>query len=168
LVDPAKFDSPWETEADVPPSALGLKDLAEEAAGRGIRLFIENSGQPIRSLGLLVGMVRESLPSEQAAYLGLCLDPINSLRADPSSDPIAEIEAIPLDHIFMVHFKQTIQGKPHPTVDDGDLDFTRLLQMLRTRNYQGPAILEIPPGEEAFDNFAKSIKYLEPLMAPAN
>ena len=166
LVDPARFDSPWENLEDVPPPALGVKDLTQEAAGRGIRLFIENSGQPIRSMGLLVKMVRESLPSEQAAYLGLCLDPINSLRADPSSDPIAEIEALPLEQIFMVHFKQTLEGRPHPTVAEGDLDFSRLTQMLRSKGYRGPVILEIPPCEEAFDNFAESMKYLEPLMEP--
>ena len=54
---------------------------------------------------LLVQEVRKSLSPEEASYFGLCLDPINSLRTDPSSDPIAELDATPNDYIFMMHFQ---------------------------------------------------------------
>ena len=96
--------------------------------------------------------------------MGLCVDPINSMRADPGSDPIAEIEALPLDYISMVHFKQTRNSQPHPSVDDGDLDYSRLLKVLKDKGYEGLAILEIPPGEQVFDNFKESVDYLERLM----
>ena len=164
LVDPVRFEGPWEGPGDVPTEALGVKDLAQASAGRGARLSLENAGQPIRSMGILVDMVRESLPPDEGAWLGLCVDPINSLRADPGSDPIAEIEALPLDYLFMVHFKQMVGGTMHPTVDDGDLDYPRLVNMLREKGYRGNVVLEIPSAEEAFDNFVESIRYLEPLL----
>ena len=141
-----------------------MKDLVQAAVGRGARLSLENAGQPIRSMGILVDVVRESLATEEAACLGLCVDPINSLRADPLSDPIAEIEALPLDQLFMVHFKQMVGGTMHPTVDDGDLDYARLVKMLKEKGYRGNVVLEIPSAEEAFDNFVESIRYLEPLL----
>ncbi len=164
LVDPVRFEAPWEERRDIPSEALGVGDLAQAAAGRKTKLSIENAGQPIRSMGLLVDRVRESLSSDDAAYLGLCVDPINSLRADPRSDPIAEIETLPLDYLFMVHFKQMVGGQMHPTVDDGDLDFPRLVKMLKEKGYKGNVVLEIPPAEEAFDNLVESIRYLEPLL----
>lgn len=165
LVDPVRFETPWEAPGDIPPEAVGsVKELTQSAMGRGAKLSIENAGQPIRSMGILVDLVRESLSSDEAACLGLCVDPINSLRADPGSDPIAEIEALPLDYLFMVHFKQMVGGAMHPTVDDGDLDYPRLVNMLKEKGYRGNVVLEIPSAEEAFDNFVESIRYLEPLL----
>ena len=164
LVDPVRFEASWEAPGDIPPEALGVKDLVQAAVGRGAKLSIENAGQPIRSMRILVDVVRESLSPDEAACLGLCVDPINSLRADPKSDPIAEIEALPLDYLFMVHFKQMVSGTMHPTVDDGDLDYPRLVSMLKEKGYRGNVVLEIPSAEEAFDNFVDSIRYLEPLL----
>ena len=164
LVDPVRFDAPWEGPGDIPAGALGVKDLVQAAVGRGAKLSIENAGQPIRSMGILVDVVQESLSPGEAACLGLCVDPINSLRADPGSDPIAEIEALPLEYLFMVHFKQMVAGTMHPTMDDGDLDYPRLVNMLKEKGYRGNVVLEIPSAEEAFDNFVESIRYLEPLL----
>ena len=164
LVDPVRFEGPWEEPEDMSTEALGVKDLAQTAAGRGARLSLENAGQPIRSMGILVDVVRESLAPSEAACLGLCVDPINSLRADPGSDPIAEMDSLPLDYLFMVHFKQMVDGNMHPTVDDGDLDYPRLVTMLKAKGYRGNVVLEIPSAEEAFDNFVESIRYLEPLL----
>ena len=164
VVDTTKFDSPWESAKDVPSTARGVTELARESARQGVRLFMENAGQPIRSMALLVQEARKALTADEAPYLGLCVDSINSMRADPGSDPIAEIEALPLDYIFMVHFKQTRNGQPHPTVDDGDLDYRRLLQVLKNKGYEDLGILEIPAAEEVFDNFKESVDYLERLM----
>ena len=164
LVDTARFDGVWGSSEDLPPTALGLADLARESARQGVQLFIENAGQPIRSMALAVREARARLTEREALYLGLCVDPINSMRADPGSDPISEIEALPLDYIHMVHFKQTRGGEPHPTVDEGDLDYTRLLRVLKEMRYQGLAVLEIPSTEEVFDNFQESITYLQGLM----
>ena len=164
VVDSAKFNAPWERAEEVQSVAIGVAKLASESARQEVQLIMENSGQPIRSMALVVGEARKKLSPDQANYLGLCVDPINSMRADPGSDPISEIEALPLDYILMVHFKQTRGGQPHPTVDGGDLDYPRLLRVLKDKAYDDLAILEIPAGEQAFDNFQESVSYLQRLM----
>jgi sugar phosphate isomerase/epimerase len=160
LVDTKRAEGFWERPEDIPETALGVAALVKEAASQGVMLFLENGPQPIRSMTLLVQEVRKSLSPEEAAYFGLCLDPINSLRTDPDSDPVAELDAAPDDYIFMMHFKQTRGGEAYSSVGEGDLDYSRLLETLEAKRYQGLAVLEIPPQEEVFDNFRDSVEYL--------
>jgi sugar phosphate isomerase/epimerase len=161
LVDPAAFAHPWERPADIPEEALGLADLAREAARQGTILSLENSGQPIRSMALVVREARARLTPEEARYLGLCPDPTNQLRRYPDSDPLAELEALPADVIKIVHFKQARQGKAHPTVDTGDLDCARMVQILEAKDFHGPAIMEIPPDERVFEHLSASVAFLQ-------
>lgn len=160
MVDPARFDSLWDEPADIPDTAMSISALVREAAGRGVTLSMENSGQPIRSLAMLVRAVRDALPAEQGAMLGLCPDPTNQLRIDPGSDPVGEVEALPVDMIKTIHFKQTRGGEAIPTVDSGDVDCLRQLKALRDKRYAGAAIMEIPPHEQVFDNLTASFAYL--------
>ena len=160
MVDPARFDSLWDSPADIPDTALSISALVQEAAGRGVTLSMENSGQPIRSLAMLVQAVRDGLPAEQSILLGLCPDPTNQIRIDPGSDPVGEIEALPVDMIKTIHFKQTRGGEAIPTVDNGDVDCLRQMKALRDKNYTGAAIMEIPPHEDVFENLAASFAYL--------
>src|SRR5262245_42616739 len=161
IVDPASFDHPWESSADLPDEALGVADLAREAARQGVMLSIENSGQPIRSMALLVQEARARLTPAEGRYLGLCPDPTNQLRRYPHSDPLAELEALPVDVIKIIHFKQARNGRAHPTVDTGDLDCARMVQILQAKGFQGPAVMEIPPDERVFEHLASSIAFLE-------
>ena len=161
IVDPSAFDQAWEKPEDIPTEALAVADLAREAARHGVILSVENSGQPIRSMALLVREARARLSAEEGSFLGLCPDPTNQLRRYPHSDPIAELDALPLDMIKIVHFKQARGGKPHPTVDTGDLDCIRMLKVLEGKGYQGPAIMEIPPHERVFDHLSASFAFLE-------
>lgn len=160
IVDPIRFDSAWETVEQIPEEALAVADLACEAARQGVILSMENSGQPIRSMALLVRQARARLSSREGSYLGLCPDPTNQLRSFPNSDPLAELAALPADMLKIVHFKQALSGKPHPTVDTGDLDCARMLRVLEAKGYRGPAIMEIPPHEMVFDNLAASFAFL--------
>ena len=161
IVDPSSFDKAWERPEDLPEEALALVDLAREAARQGVILSMENSGQPIRSMALLVNEARKQLSPEQGSYLGLCPDPTNQLRRYPDSDPLAELEALPLDMVKIVHFKQARDSRPHPTVDTGDLDCINMLSVLERKGYQGPAIMEIPPHQQVFDNLSASFAYLQ-------
>jgi sugar phosphate isomerase/epimerase len=161
IVDPSSFDKAWERPEDLPEEALGLVDLAREAARQGVILSMENSGQPIRSMALLVNEARKRLSSQEGGYLGLCPDPTNQLRRYPDSDPLAELEALPLDMVKIVHFKQARDSRPHPTVDTGDLDCMSMLNVLERKGYQGPAIMEIPPHVQVFDNLSASFAYLQ-------
>jgi sugar phosphate isomerase/epimerase len=122
---------------------------------------MENSGLPIRSMALLVHEARARLTPEEGRYLGLCPDPTNQLRRYLGSDPLAELEALPTDVIKIIHFKQARGGRAHPTVDTGDLDCARMVQILEAKGFQGPAIMEIPPDERVFEHLASSFAYLE-------
>lgn len=160
IVDPSPFDQAWEKVEDIPTEALGVTELAREAASQGVILSMENSGQPIRSMALLVSEARKQLSDEEGTYLGLCPDATNQLRRFPESDPLAELDAVPLDMLKIVHFKQARDGRAHPIVDTGDLDCLMMLQLLEAKNYQGPAIMEIPPHEQVLENLSASFAYL--------
>ncbi|HLF03726.1 MAG TPA: TIM barrel protein, partial [Dehalococcoidia bacterium] len=159
VVDSARFPAAWESADQLPAAALSLADLAREAASQGVIFSIENSGQPIRSMALVVRQARAKLSPKEGSYLGLCPDPTNQLRGYPNSDPLAELEALPLDMVKLVHFKQATAGKAHPALDAGDLDCARMVAVLKTKGYQGPAIMEIPPHDQVLDNLSASFRY---------
>ena len=122
---------------------------------------MENSGQPIRSMAMLVSQARARLTQDEGSRLGLCPDPTNQLRRFPDSDPLAELSALTLDMLKIVHMKQARDGQAHPTVASGDLDCQRMLRVLEDKNYQGPVIMEIPPHPQVMDNLSASFSYLE-------
>ena len=160
IVDPSAFDAAWESPADIPEAAWSLAGLAAEAARQGVILSMENSGQPVASMAMLVQAVRERMPEEYRGYLGLCPDPTNQLRRFPDSDPLGDLEALPLDMLKIVHFKQMRNGEAWPTVDDGDLDCRAMRDILTGMGYAGPAIMEIPPETDVFANLESSFAYL--------
>ena len=160
LVDPARSAGTWEAPGDLPEEALGMAGLAREGARQGVVISIENSGQPIRSMALLVRQVQSSLSAEESAFLGLCPDPTNQLGRFPGSDPLAELDELPVDMIKIIHFKQARDGSPHPSVDTGDLDCEKMVRVLERKGFQGPAIMEIPPHQQVFENLSASFEYL--------
>ena len=160
IVDPSQFDSAWESADDIPETAFGLTGLATEAARQEVILSMENSGQPIGSMATLVEAVRERMPAEYRGYLGLCPDPTNQLRRFPDSQPLGDLDALPLDMLKIVHFKQMRSGEAWPTVHDGDLDCREMQAILEAKGYDGPAIMEIPPHSDVFNNLEASLAYL--------
>ena len=160
LVDPSPFDAPWESPEDIPEEALGVGALAVEAARQGVVLSMENSGLPIRSMAILVETARAAMGAGAGGNLGLCPDPVNQLRRYPDSEPLRELDALPLDMIKIVHFKQTRGGENHPSVDRGDLDCLRMKEILEGKGFVGAAIMEIPPHQDVFSNLAASFEYL--------
>lgn len=160
FVDPTRFENAWELPEDIPDEALGLVDLTREAARQGVTFSIENSGQPIRSMALLVREIRSRLSDAEGARLGICTDAANQLRGYPGSDPVGEIDALPLDMIKIVHFKQARNGEAIPVVDTGDVDCARMQRVLDEKGYEGAAIMEIPPHDEVFDNLSASFSFL--------
>lgn len=159
VVDPALIDGPWDSPSDIPEEALGLAALSTEAARQGVIMSMENSSLTIRNMAMLVEHVRSIAP-EAGPNLGLCPDPTNQLRRFPNSDPLAELEALPLDMIKIVHFKQMRSGETHPSVDEGDLDCLRMRDILNAKGYTGAAIMEIPSDAGVFENLEASFQYL--------
>ena len=160
IVDPSSFDVPWQFPSDIPDDAWALAGLASEAARQGVILSMENSGQPIGSMAMLVEAVRARMPTEYRDYLGLCPDPTNHLRRFPGTTPLRDLEAMPLDMLKIVHFKQMRDGEAIPTVDDGDLDCREMRDILDAKGYKGAAIMEIPPHPDVFENLEASYAYL--------
>jgi sugar phosphate isomerase/epimerase len=161
VVDPNAGGDVWQRSDDFADAAASVTDLVREAARQGVIFSMENSGQPISSMALLVEEVRSKLSPEEGNYLGLCPDPTNQLRRFPDTDPLADLEALPLDMVKIVHFKQARDGRSHPTVDTGDMDCAGVLRVLEEKGYQGAAIMEIPPDQQVLDNLAASFAYLE-------
>ena len=161
VVDPNAAGDVWQSADDFADAAASVTELVREAARQGVTFSMENSGQPISSMALLVEEVRSRLSPSEGIYLGLCPDPTNQLRRFPDSDPLADLEALPLDMVKIVHFKQARDGRPHPTVDTGDMDCAGVLRVLEEKGYQGAAIMEIPPDQQVLDNLAASFAYLE-------
>ena len=160
IVDPSPFETAWESTSDIPETAWALTGLATEAARQGVILAMENSGQPIGSMAILVQAVRESMPAVYQQYLGLCPDPTNQLRRFPDSSPLKDLDDLPLDMLKIVHFKQMRNGEALSAVHDGDLDCREMRDILDAKGYQGAAIMEIPPHPHVFDNLEASFSYL--------
>ena len=160
VVDPSSYEEVWESASDIPDQAYNLADLAREAARQGVILSLENSGQTIGAMALLVEECRKRLTPEEGLFLGLCPDPTNQLRRFPDSDPLGDLDSLPPDMLKIVHFKQARNGDPHPSVDTGDLDCGEMLRLLEAKDYQGPAIMEIPPHAQVFDNLSASYAFL--------
>ena len=160
-VDPAAAATPWETPDAVAAPAARIIPLVREAARQGVIFSLENSGQPLRSMARLVRAARARLTAAEAPYLGLCPDPANQLRRHPDSHPLDELANLPADYIKIVHFKQARSGVPIPGVADGDLDCRAMRRILQGKAYAGPAIMEIPPDDNVFDNLAASFAYLD-------
>ena len=160
-VDPGASDTPWDTPDEVAEAAERIVPLVREAARQGVIFSMENSGQPLRSMALLVQEARALLTDEEGQYLGLCPDPTNQLRRHPDSHPLDELASLPSDYIKIVHFKQARDGVAIGSVDDGDLDCRAMLRILQGKAYDGPAVMEIPPADDVFDNLAASFAYLD-------
>ena len=160
LVDPSPFEGPWESPEDIPEAALSVSLLAAEAGRQGVVLSMENSGLPIRSMAMLVETARAAMGAGAGENLGLCPDPVNQLRSYPDSGPLQELDALPLDMIKIVHFKQTRSGENYPSVDRGDLDCLRMKEILEGKGFARAAIMEIPPHRNVFSNLAASFEYL--------
>ncbi len=160
IVDPSGFDHVWTSPEDIPVEAWGLAELATESARQGVVLSMENSGQPICSMAMLVEAVRERMPAEYREFLGLCPDPTNQLRRFPESEPLADLKALRPDMLKIVHFKQIRSGMACPSVEDGDLDCRQMRDILLAKGYEGAAIMEIPPHPDVFSNLEASFAYL--------
>ena len=160
LVDPASFEARWDSPGDIPDEALAVSELAAEAARQGVVLSIENSRLPIGNLAMLVDMARDRMQPDESRYLGLCPDPLNQLRGHPDTDPLDDLADIPPDVNKIVHFKQSRGGQPYHSVDTGDLDCGRMMDILQDQGFDGPAIMEIPSDPNVFDNLKASFAFL--------
>ena len=160
FVDPHRSKRRGESPDDIPEAAWGCRTGTDQPRRQGLILIPENSGAK-SSMAMLVEAVRQRMPSEYRDFLGLCPDPTNQLRRFPDSAPLEDLEALPLDMLKIVHFKQMRSGDAFPSVDNGDLDCREMRDILEAKGYEGAAIMEIPPHDTVFDNLEASFSYLK-------
>lgn len=159
LVDP----TPARTRLDPDDFAAcvdGLRTLVARAAEAGVTLALENSSRPLSALRQLIDVVGEQVHPEFRPLL--CWDPANMLTSPVEpEDPHAAIRSLAAADLALFHFKQLRGGAPQPEVAEGDIDWLRLLRPLAARGYDGPALFEIPPGEDAWERLGRSRGYVE-------
>ena len=161
LVDLTPQKKVWKQHSDIPEGAFIIKELASVASSQGITISIENSGQPIRALHMLVEICRDGLPNNLGDFLGLCPDPANQIGKQPNMDPLEDLEKLPIDMLKIVHFKQIRNGTILPAVEPGELDCSDMIQILKSKQYAGPAIFEIPSSQNVFENLSNSFDYIQ-------
>ena len=161
-VDSGATGDAWQTPEDIPETALGLVELTREAASQGVILSMENSGQPLSSMAMLVNEVRSRLTPEEGQYLGLCPDPTNQLRRFPETDPVADLDGLPLDMIKIVHFKQARGGDAHPNGGHRRPGLRRNARRAGCEGIHRTGHHGIPPHQDVFENLSASYKFLWP------
>lgn len=144
--------------------APGIANFAYFLAERGIRLALENSKQPVRVLRALVRAVAvragDCCPAPQ-----ICWDPANQIAQQfEREDPAATAAELRPGELFEFHFKQSVNGQVLGDVRAGDLDWAAILGAVRSGDFHGPALYEIPGGPDIWDRLERSDAYLQPLL----
>ncbi len=144
--------------------ALGeaLSRLAERAWGTGrVTLAVENSRQPVSSVLAVIRRARCTTPAPIPPPR-LCWDPHNQLIQQlRPEDPHLSAGDLSPHEFFEVHFKQQRDGALLSGVEEGDLDWRRIMQGLSRAGCCGPALFEIPAGERVWDRLRAGKTYLE-------
>lgn len=145
--------------------AGGIADVCYALGEQGIRLALENSRQPVRPLRELIaavaGRVGGCSPAPQ-----ICWDPANQIAQNfEREDPAATAAAFAAGELFEFHFKQSVGGRVLGDVRPGDLNWAAIVGAVRDGGFSGPALYEIPGGDDIWERLAQSDAYLRPLLA---
>jgi sugar phosphate isomerase/epimerase len=152
------------SEAELEPLAEGVAAVAERLAKRGIGLALENSKQPVAVLLRLLDLAAARLPKGTPAPR-LCWDPANQvLQQLAPEDPLATARALSAERLFEYHFKQVAGGAVLPGMGPGDLDWSALTGALAAAGFAGPALFELPPGEDAWERLEAGRDYVRGLI----
>lgn len=122
-----------------------LRELGELAREGGVRLALENMedrpNEIVHSIDELNGFA--PLAAENP-YFGVTIDFSHYLTLGEGLPDLSALE-LPL---FDVHLSQTVEGKPHFTLEreDGIADLPAIVKALREYGYTGPIVLEVREG----------------------
>jgi sugar phosphate isomerase/epimerase len=164
LVDLSPAPSALEDEHAIDELGESVEDLARQLWRRGVRLALENSRQPLRALRAVIRRAALRLPEHAPSPL-LCWDPHNQIsQTFLPEDPVETARTLPVEELFEIHFKQGGPGALEREVGDGPLDWRALLAALRARGYRGPALFEIPAGEDIWERLERSTDYIRALL----
>lgn len=138
--------------------------LTAALASRGIATVLENSKQPVGTLLELMRQAAAGLEGITGPFL--CWDAANQVQQTfVPEDAVETARTVPVASVFEFHFKQLRDGALQPGVGDGDLDWSAILAAFRAGDFVGPALFEIPPGEDIWERLDAGTGYIRGLIA---
>lgn len=118
-----------------------LRELADYASNRGVRLVLETHAGPTRTGRL----ARKFLRKVDHPNVGFNYDTGNIVYYNDDVDPAEDIAEI-VDHVVHVHLKDTQGGKGEwkfCALGEGKVNFQAIVERLRGAGFRGPYSLEI-------------------------
>ena len=146
-----------ETTGKINPSAgvENLKKYCRLLSGFPVLLVIENSRQP--------APLTMDLAVEGGAFMAY--DEANVYGTDGTviSSPEKFWESVKTESLVSVHFKQKTGEGVLPRVGDGFVDFSRIVDNLKSGKYGGDLLLENKPSDDPLKDAVLSREYLKNL-----
>ena len=137
-----------------------LRELAQLAKDGGVRLALENMEKRPNEIVHSVKELNYFAPlAAEYSNFGVTMDFSHYLTLGEGLPDLAALE-LPL---FDVHLSQTVEGKPHFTLErkDGIADLSAIVKALTEYGYGGPIVLEVREGH------GESYKILSEVMEKA-
>jgi sugar phosphate isomerase/epimerase len=104
---------------------------------------------------------------EEGRWLRICFDPCNLLMAPRRPDPVTVVAGLDPETVSMIHIKQRRDGRPWPTVAEGEVDWAAMVEAIvgigNGRGFDGPLLFEVAPTRDIWKLLEVSRKYLERL-----
>ncbi len=150
-------------ESSIESAARGLVELTEAMLQAKGMLSIEHARQPWAWFDSVMRESRRRL-GVRSSHLRLCFDPCNLLLTEKADEVAGIVESVEPQDVSMIHIKQRQDGQVQPDVGDGDLDWPKLLEMLRRRSHSGPVLFEIAAHADVWANLENGVARL--LIAP--
>ena len=126
-------------------AVIKMADLARSLGRVHGVLSLEHSRQPWNLFSVLVTQARHLLLEEQE--LGVCYDPANLLLAPDRPNPNQVVRSMELEALSMVHIKQFRGVEFQVKVGPGEIDWQTQIAVLKSANFDGPALFEIRPDQ---------------------
>lgn len=163
ITDSTEQENPGEAREK---AIVALRQLADYASHRGVRLALETHTGPTRTGRL----ARQFLDEVDHPNVGFNYDTGNILYYNDCVDPADDISAI-ADRVVHVHLKDTQGGRGEwkfCALGEGRVNFPKILNALQSAGFKGPYSLEIEgmEGEELtrggyLQRVRKSLDYLQ-------
>ncbi|TXT36403.1 MAG: hypothetical protein FD138_997 [Planctomycetota bacterium] len=146
-------------ESSVDAATSGLVELTEAMMEVEGVLSIEHSRQPWPWFESVMQSAWQRL-GERRSRLRLCFDPCNLLLTEQAEDVAGIVDSVRPEDVSMIHVKQRRGGRVQPDVGDGDLEWPRLLEILRRRGQSAPVLFEVAPHDDVWANLENGITRL--------
>ena len=140
-----------------------VREVADYAAGRGLRLLLETGREP-------AGALLRFIDDADRINIGVNFDPGNFIIYG-TDEPVSAVTTLK-GRIELVHLKDAVRST-RPGVDygrpallgAGDVQIARVISKLRVTGYHGPLLIECDTGETGLDTIRNAADYLRTLLS---